>query len=288
MSDQEQTSRKRGRPRTYASAADRAKAWRQRQRDLIAKAQQSAEPIIIEKVVEKIVEIPVTVPQPMPRPSRATKSAKTPRADKLAPLLKTKLNGYGGEERAKALRINAARAATTARDILRLFEDWENVPETERAFLRQAAQFFSELNTVFEAKQHTAKAAKAKADAEFARKREAELAETIRLTFGDTLDPAQVIATAQALERFVSEPVRTANAKRRGVDHYYFFIARTYEFRQALKTENIPRLAREIAEIRMETGERGRLWRDTMREENCYSAGWADFVAFRTHEKEQT
>lgn len=47
--DQEQPTRKRGRPGTYANAAERARAWRQRQKDLIAKAQQAAAPVIIEK-----------------------------------------------------------------------------------------------------------------------------------------------------------------------------------------------------------------------------------------------
>ena len=44
--------------------------------------------------------------------------------------------------------------------------------------------------------------------------------------------------------------------------------------------------AREIAEVRMEAGERGRAWMD--REERCYSAGWSDFIAFRTNEKPAT
>lgn len=62
MADQEQPKRKPGRPGTYASSADRARAWRERQKALIAQAQQPAEPVIIEKVVEKIIEKVVEIP----------------------------------------------------------------------------------------------------------------------------------------------------------------------------------------------------------------------------------
>jgi hypothetical protein len=287
--DQEQPTRKRGRPGTYANAAERARAWRQRQKDLIAKAQQAAAPVIIEKVVEKIVEVPVEriVEKPVPAPRRAGagKAAK-PDASKLVPHLQSKFNSHGGEARAKNLRVSAARAATTAREILGLFGSWESMPETEKAFLHQVSQFFNELNTVFERSQRQAKVAQAKAVAEFEEKREAQVRETIRLTFGATPDPAEVLATAKALQRFASTEIRTEHARRKGVDRYYFFLPREYEFRRAMAGDDAMRLAREIAEVRMEAGERGRAWMD--REERCYSAGWSDFIAFRTNEKPAT
>ena len=98
--------------------------------------------------------------------------------------------------------------------------------------------------------------------------------------------PAEVLATAKALQRFASTEIRTEHARRKGVDRYYFFLHREYEFRRAMAGDDAMRLAREIAEVRMEAGERGRAWMD--REERCYSAGWSDFIAFRTNEKPAT
>ena len=147
-------------------------------KDLIAKAQQAAAPVIIEKVVEKIVEVPVEriVEKPVPAPRRAGagKAAK-PDASKLVPHLQSKFNGHGGETRAKNLRVSAARAATTAREILGLFGSWESMPETEKAFLHQVSQFFNELNTVFERSQRQAKAIQEENE------RDADLVEQFRL-----------------------------------------------------------------------------------------------------------
>lgn len=291
MADQEQPKRKPGRPGTYASSADRARAWRERQKALIAQAQQPAEPVIIEKVVEKIiekvVEIPVdrNIPPLASKPTAKTRSKATssaPSAARLIPLLKPKFGTYGGEEHAKRLRTNAARAASTARDILAMFATYEPIPETEKLFLEQASRFFDELNTGFTSAQHSAKAAKAKADAEFHAQRQAKIAETIRHTFGDTLDLETLQATAAALQAYASRETCAAEAQRRGVDRAYFFIPRDFELRAAIKSADPQRLAREIAEIRLEAGEHGRRWKD--REEICYSAGWQDFMQYRSNE----
>lgn len=291
MADQEQSKRGRGRPGTYASAAERARAWRQRQKDLIAQAQQPAEPVIVEKVVEKIVEKRVEVPVDRNIPqlgSKATTKTRgkvtgsAPDASRLIPLLQPKFGVYGGEERAKRLRSNAARAASTARDILNMFNTWEQIPDTEKSFLEQAARFFDGLNAGFEVAQRGAKQAKAKADAEYKAKREAQIAQTIRQTFGETLDLAEIRATAEAMQAYASRETSDAEARRRGVSRAYFFINREFELRAALKSNDAQKIAREVAEVRMEAGERGRLWKD--RDETCFNAGWSDFVEFRTNE----
>jgi len=292
MANLEQNKRGRGRPGTYASAADRARAWRQRQKDLIAQAQQPAEPVIVEKVVEKIVEKVVEVHVDRNIPPLASKatartrgkaSGSAPDAGRLIPLLQPKFGVYGGEERAKRLRSNAARAASTARDILNMFNTWEQIPEAEKIFLDQAARFFDKLNAGFEVAQRGAKQAKVKADAEYKAKREAQIAQTIRQTFGETLDLAEVRATAEAMQVYASREIGNTEAKRRGVDRAYFFINREFELRAALKSNDAQKIAREVAEVRMEAGERGRTWKD--RDETCYNAGWSDFVEFRTNGK---
>ncbi|TAA73708.1 MAG: hypothetical protein CDV28_1684 [Candidatus Electronema aureum] len=285
MTDQEQPKRGRGRPKQYASDADRARAWRQRQAELIAQAQQPVAPVVIEKIVEKVVEIPVDrrIQENSPKPGRSKAAGSTPDATRLASVLKPKFGAYGGEERAKRLRVNAARAASTAREILGMFGAGEAIPEAEKAFLQQAAQFFEGLNGLFETSQHSARQAKTRADAERQAKHNAKLAEVVRLTFGETLDQEQVRATAEALQAFASSETGAAEARRRRVDRSYFFINREYELKAALKAGDPQQIAREVAEIRLDAGERGRFWND--REERCYSAGWADFLEFRSNEK---
>ena len=277
MADQEQSKRARGRPGTYANAAERARAWRQRQKDLIAQARQPAPPVVVEKVIEKMVEVPVD----RSKPARAGKRM-APQAYKLFPALQDSFGAYGGEERAKRLRVNAAKAATMAREILGMLNHKPNVPETEKSFLQDAAQFFETMNGLFQAAQGEAKHAKAKADADRKTKREARIAEAIRLTFGETLDLAEVRATAEALQAYASREAGEAEAKRQGVDRAYFFINREYELRAALKSNDARQIAREVADIRLEVGARGRAWND--RDETCYSAGWADFIKFRSRE----
>ena len=290
MADQEQPKRGRGRPGTYASAAERARAWRQRQKELIAQAQQPAAPIIIEKVVEKIVEKRVEVITDRNNTPLANKTharthgnapGRAPDAGRLIPLLQPKFGAYGGEDRAKRLRSNAARAASTARDILGMFASYEPIPEAEKNFLEQAANFFDRLNAGFEVAQRGAKTAKAIADAEYKAKHEAQITQTIRQTFGEKPDLAEVRATAEAMQAYASREACDAEAKRRGVDRAYFIITREYELRAALKSNDVQKIAREVAEVRMEAGERGRTWKD--RDETCYTAGWSDFEQFRTN-----
>lgn len=51
MTNLEKQKRGRGRPGIYATAAERAKAWRQRQKDLISQAQAAGEQGVVEKIV---------------------------------------------------------------------------------------------------------------------------------------------------------------------------------------------------------------------------------------------
>ena len=90
VGSQEQTKR-RGRPGIYSCAAERARAWRQRQKKLIAQAQQPVEPLVIERVVEKIIEKVVEVPAvERSKPARAGKRI-APQASILFPALQDKI-----------------------------------------------------------------------------------------------------------------------------------------------------------------------------------------------------
>jgi hypothetical protein len=196
--------RKRGRPATYSSDAERAKAWRQRQRDLVDAAK-SAQPVIVEKpvFVEKIVEIERVVEKRVPTSAKSANKARgVPNASNLFPLLKERFTGYQGEENAKRFRTNAAKAATAAREILSLAQRGGVVPQVEEDFLRQAAQFFEHLNGIFHNAQAGAKRAAVKAEAERKAKHEAKIKELVVLTFGTTPVAADVLAMGQRLLEF--------------------------------------------------------------------------------------
>lgn len=87
---------------------------------------------------------------------------------------------------------------------------------------------------------------------------------------------AEVRATAEAMQVYASREIGNAEAKRCGVDRAYFFITREFELRAALASNDPQKIAWEVAEVRMEAGERGRTWKD--KDETCYNAGWSNFV----------
>jgi len=268
--------RKRGRPGIYSSDAERARAWRQRHRELI-EAAKAAEPLIVEKVVEfeRIVEKRIA------SPARTTKKAHfEPNASNLFPLLKERFTGFLGEENAKRFRTNAAKAASAARDILSLAQRGGNVPRVEEDFLLQATQFFEHLNGIFHNAQAGAKWAAAKAEAERKAKHEAKIKELVVLTFGESPAAAEVLAMGEALLKFDKES-NDWLIKRYKVAKAYVPIYRDYQLKSALLTGDAEKVAREVAENRLEIGECGRRWREG--EETRYAAGWADFEQFRTN-----
>lgn len=266
--------RKRGRPATYACAAERAKAWRQRQRDLIESARTTAP-----TVIEKIVEIERVVEKRVPTAVKSTKLAHSvPNASQLFPLLKERFTGYQGEETAKRFRTNAAKAASAAREILSLAQRGGPVPEVEDTFLRQAAQFFEHLNGIFQNAQTGAKRAAAKAKAEWETKHELKIKELVVLTFGASPVAADVLATGQQLLDFEKAGPEWLT-KRFAVDRAYVHLYRAYELKKSLRDADVAKVAREVAENRLELMERGRLWKDE--DQKRYSAGWMDFEAYR-------
>src|SRR5574343_1382361 len=185
MPNQEQAKRGRGRPQQYANDAERARAWRSRQAELVALAQ--AGPQVVEKIVEKVVEIPVDRETP---PAAGKPGRRLPDARRLAPLLGQKLASAGNAERAKRLRSNTAKAAGTVRDILGLFASHEDLPAAEKQFLEQAAPFFDELNRALEQSQRQASQASAGERQQRATDEARRQAAAVAATFGDHPDPA--------------------------------------------------------------------------------------------------
>ena len=283
MDNLEKPKRGRGRPSTYANASERAKAWRQKQKDLIAQAQSLADPVIIEKIVEveRIVEKIVHAPAAVATSSK--RISKQPDAEKLLSILRTRFNGFKGEESAKRFRTNAARAATSARDIISLLQGAGGViPETEREFLQVVAIFFDSLNGVFASAQERAKAKKAKDDREYKAKREGDIKAKILDTFGPGPDPASILLMAEDLIQFEKAAHDYLTAKYH-VDKAYVFIQLDFELRETIRKQDALKAARHLAEVRIEIGERGRRWND--RDESRYSAGWQDFIEYRANVK---
>ncbi|MFZ4538825.1 hypothetical protein [Propionivibrio sp.] len=278
MNDRTETPKRgRGRPATYSNDAERVRAWRQRQRELIASAKAPAPPVVVEKIVEveRIVEKRVSVP------ARAGKTvAKTPDASHLFPLLKERFAGPQGEETAKRFRTNAARVATAARDVLSLAQRSGRVPESEDIFLRQVAQFFEQLNGIFQNVQAGAKRAAAKAEADYQARHEADIKATVLKTFGPSPAPADILTMGEALLAFDAAANDWLSKKYR-VDRGYFSVVRYVAFERAMQQGNAEKVARELAEARLEIGEKGRRWVDG--EQTGYAAGWADFDDYRTN-----
>jgi hypothetical protein len=277
---EENTKRGRGRPGTYANAAERSAAWRKRQKDLIAQAQLPAEPIVVEKIVEieRIVEKPVHSPA-----LRSAGNVKTPDASALFPLLRECFTGYQGEEQAKRFRTNAAKAATAARGILSLAQRGGEVPNTERDFLNQAAQFFEHLNSIFHNQQLGARRAKEKADKAYAEKRAAEIKAIKTATFGEQHTAADVLAMAADLLAF-DKLANDFLCKKYHVQRGYIALILDYELKSAIAKGDAFRAANAIAENRLDIGENGRRWIDRD-DESCYVAGWLDFIDYRSNDK---
>lgn len=284
MSEQPEK-RGRGRPATYATPAERAKAWRQRQKDMLAAAlaQEPApvEPVVIEKIVERIIEKPVKAPA-----AHRSKAAKEPDASALFPALRDRFKHYKGEEEAKRFRVNAAKAATAAREVLKLVTSQYSttpVPETEREFLSQAARFFDELNGVFHNAQLGAKHAKEKAEKAANEKRAAEVKAMKLEIFGAQHTAADVLAMAADMMKFDREAGDWL-AKKYRVTSGYFFVDRSYDLRRAVEDGNAMTAANILAEVRIEYGDKGRHWNNDG--ETCYRACWNDFMEYRTNAKQ--
>ena len=74
-----------------------------------------------------------------------------PKASNLQSQLGKLVGAHGSEELAKRMRVNAARASTTAKEILQLLD--HQAPAAEKEFLVQVAKFFDDMNEIFEVNQ---------------------------------------------------------------------------------------------------------------------------------------
>lgn len=278
MPENNEVKRKPGRTAIYLNNAERARAWRDRQRKLIAKAKQPVEPIVIERVVEKIIELSDS----QENESMQVGSCFTGVTDeKILIIIKEKFGLYkAGDEKAKLMSSNAERAATTAREIIEFFSTQvDKLPESEEEFLKKSAEFFDQIKLCFQNAQQSIKArremAKAKTDADHQKR----INEIIQEVIGNDVDSINTKALAMGLLQYGSEETLLNEAMRLGVKKARFFISQEYELRAALKNNDPEKIAETIAEIRMACLDIG--YTHTSKDGNkVYHAGWGDFVRY--------
>lgn len=269
--------RKRGRPGTYANAAERARAWRERQKSLLATLNaQAREPKILEKIVEKPIYISRREPENNPQIVQAQVS-------KIIPIIREHLIGNrNGIDRARALRSNATRVATLAKDLLSFVHSDARTVETEKIFLRDVERFFSALSGALENTQVAVRVASVARDRAEVKRHEERLANLVVQIFGHSPLDSDVISLAEKLLAFEADS-NSWLVKRYQVDRGLFFIARSSEFETAFRTNDIKKMMREAAYVRMDIGERGQRieYDNSLR----YVAGWEDFVRWCKEKK---
>ena len=277
------TSPKRGRPAIYSSAAERARAWRSRQKELLAQTTQT--------IVERVVEINTETPQK--RGKHATPVPLVPQANKLIQSFDNSFQDIiGGEEKAKRLRILCATAANNVRTILSILNSTPSPtlsspqpsPQTELDYLLESANFLDELHQFFESKQHQAKRIKETARTTAAAAYKVKL-QSIRMELfghisaGSTnlsmeLHPA--IQMAQHLLVFASKEIRNADALLRGLDHSDFSLEDSNALRRAIEKQDVEKISLLIAETKLSLGEKGHYW--SYQNKSGYANGWEDFI----------
>lgn len=246
--------RPRGRPKVHASNAERARAWRERQKQLLEEATTPTPPVIIEKVVERI-----------PSAKGSHDHENSADARKLVP----GLADYS-QDSLKSLMTNLSRTRSTLQDMYRAAERARAT--TELDFLQRQLDFVDEMRRQAEIL-HRSKAANAKQRAD---DYERSLERTSEELFGKTPDRAHILTMALHLVRF---------GKKEGTD----FLCRKYgnvksdidiQFvsEKELERWNDARLMRFVASTKKAMPERP--WSASLDGIRYYSPGWDDFKAF--------
>lgn len=301
MSDEPK--RRRGRPAKYSSDAERASAWRGRQRQLLAEAQaKAAEAQAAPRAVEKIVEIR-SVKKETPKHATQRKAPKGPKAEVIGVMLRER---QVGPDRAKTLRTKAAATATFARELLLAlgpekallsaepgairWQELEGLPSDspERLFLAQMEQFFTRLNQDLEVVQRNAKRHVEEQKLVRAEKEERELRDLAVATLG----PAP---TLEAARRMASDLLHFCNAigeewlKNRYHTDGALLPALFHDFERSLKSDSVAAVARAIAKVRSEMyNRRGETWVDDFgryKGQRWVRASWEDFETWRAEQQ---
>lgn len=274
--------RGRGRPATYDSDAERAKAWRERQRKLVEQAQAmlSQPALTVEEAKPKLKQ----------KHTGKVTAARQPDAEVVGPMLRKRLEG-GEHNLAKSLRTKAAATATFARELLETLKpdqrsiskfgklQCENLPglafdDPEKQFLEQIEEFFTQLNSELVVTQRVAKLARQDKERELEERMERDLQALEVTMFGPFSTLESVQATARDLLRFckTAEPWVKARHKTQHV-----LMPSQYEIHESIRLEpNLAQVRRRIAKFRVECTEKGHWgphW-DSRVNEQCYFVGW--------------
>lgn len=278
MTDEQK--RGRGRPATYSSDAERARAWRERQKELIAQAQA----VIAAPAAAPVAEPPV--PKPVRRrKEKAAPKAVVPNATALGAVLREQMKV--NKDAAKAMRTKAAQTATFIKDLKeRAKGRWnsEGLPwdAPEHEFLKQAEIFFLRLNAELEVAQRHAKRDEEERLRKWEEQRAQKLKELAVKVLGPAPVAADVLAMAADLDAFDGKAGREWLARRYEVSGGHVSMNLDSVSRRGLYSKDAKLAARAIAEAYESLSEEsvGKLQRGFDKE--LYVSGcWNDFLAWR-------
>jgi hypothetical protein len=275
-----------GRIKTYASAAEKMRAYRARQAQALAALRARAEvppppPVIVEKVVEKFVTVPTARKTREPTPDHPTVNPEERR--RLLQAYFAELHS-GGEDAAKRLRVNGRKAATTARELhallARLPFAAQQALAADQDFLAQAITRFEHISAALEGAQRGAARAAIDRQNKLQEDHEARLKTAALELFGEPPDPATVTALITDLLAFVKSLKVWARAHH-GVDNALMDLD-DFSLKQAQVKGNVTLMARAVAEARLSVPARGRrLESQDTQGASWWHAGWDDFMDWR-------
>jgi hypothetical protein len=276
-----------GRPKKYASAAEKMSAYRQRKTkeidEMRAKAEAIAQPPkIVEKVVERLVTVPVK------RTSRKSPKSPHPKigsTDRQRVINERFTGQYGGEDAAIRFRVNTKKAATATLEIKNLLE---SLPYEKRLMmtadierLEQAAEVLNIYSDTFAVTQREAASAQKTRANKQQREEEARIAATVLELFGAPPDPQVIISMASDLVSFATE-IESWASKHRGADKALIDFDE-FEIKRALRNSNVTILAQAVAKARIQVPSRGQ--RHESKDGRWWHGGWEDFIAWRADPK---
>ena len=276
-----------GRPKKYASAAEKMSAYRQRKTkaldEMRAKAEAIAQPPkIVEKVVERLVTIPVKSPS---RQSPKLQHPKIGPTDRQRVMNERLAGQYGGEDAAKQFRVNTKKAATATLEVKNLLDSLPYeirlamTADIER--LKQAAEILNIYTDIFAVTQLEAASARKTRDNKQQREEDARIAAAVLELFGEAPDPQAIISLASDLINFAADIESWASKHRRADKALIDFDE--FEIKRALRNSNVTILAKAVAKARIRVPLRGQ--RHDSKEGRWWHGGWEDFVAWRTEPK---
>jgi hypothetical protein len=270
---------KRGRPAVYSNSAERARAWRIRQKELLAKAKTS--------------QSNIEIGQP-----EHFKEVSPPKIKNIVQAFDDSFREtIGGEEKAQRLRALCSNSANNVRTILAILHATPSsaTPHSaikELQYLQDTANFLDELHLFFSAKEKQTKKRKQSARVVAEQNQQKQVEALIHSLFCSdsplpaAMDSNKVTSMAQQLLDFASPATQAKLAAKRGVMRCDFFLENKDLIARSLAVKNIPKLAGLIAQNKLYVPSRGIHY--VFEGQSAYNQGWDDFVQFSDSQEQKS